>query len=226
MIEKQQFTANIEPWSTLRRGTPLTSPLTSILGTEVDPEQFTDKQLDKLRTHAAVHVPNLAPRELEQFSAELFCSPELLTAYFRPAAVSELRGGRTHVRMVLPFEYATGAAKRAAGAVHLRPYERQLAWIAAYAYPCGIFVTADPSQRPARELARIGATDSVTALRNVLLRDAMRALRSRNHELASTLAAVLDIGGQEDECDAQQVARLVMAVRMSMTRIQQIWRGW
>lgn len=227
MTDKNDLNDDVPPFGKLPRGRSLPSPLTAILGHEADPENLTPAQLRTLRAHAAGCLPmRFAPRELEDFAAELFRSPELLTAYFRPTPVRELHGRKASFRLVLPFDCAIAAAKTAARASCLLPHERELAWVAAYAYPCGIFVAADPSLRPITQVRRISDADTTVALRNVLLRDALRSMRSRNHALASTLAAALDVGGQEDECDLQQVARLVTAVRMSMTTIQRVWRGW
>lgn len=227
MTDKNDFSDDSSSFGKLPRGGALPSPLTAILGHEADPDNLTAAELKTLRVHAAGCMPmRFAPRELDDFAAELFRSPELVAAYFRPAPVRELHGSRARFRLVLPFDSAIRAAKTAARAACLLTQEHDLAWVAAFAYPCGIFVAADPSLRPATEVRRISDADTTVALRHMLLRDPLRSLRSRNHVLASTLAAALDVGGQEEECDLQQVARLVTAVRMSMTTIQRVWRGW
>lgn len=227
VTDKNDFNDDSSSSRKLPRGGSLPSPLTAILGHEADPDNLTAAEMKTLRTHAAGRLPmRLAPRELDDFAAEMFRNTEILAAYFRPAPVREMHGRRASFRLVLPFDCAIRAAKTAARAACLLAHEHDLAWVAALAYPCGMFVAADPSLRPATDVRRISDADTTVALRHMLLRDPMRSLRSRNHVLASTLAAALDVGGQEDECDLQQVARLVTAVRMSMTTIQRAWRGW
>ena len=56
------------------------------------------------------------------------------------------------------------------------------------------------------------------------LQDPLRQLRRRNLPLGDTLAAALGLDGS-DQCDAEQVARLVTVVRLATVELDQAWRG-
>jgi hypothetical protein len=201
------------------------SPLTEILGTPADPERFTDTHLDRLRRYAVAAAPSFPCRELEAFISELFLAPEVVAAYFRPVTVHNPANQREPVHQVLPFELATAAAIRAAGMPGLAAHERAMAWVAAYTYPSGIFAAAEPSMRALADAGRMHKLDDEQMLRAVLLRDALRRLRSRNAALGNTLAALMDCGA-EDDCDSEQVARLAAAVRVSVLGIKRMWQPW
>lgn len=201
------------------------SPLVRILGTHVEPDRFTGPQLDRLRRHVATSVPLLPTPDLDRFLGELFSAPEVVSAYFRPTLIHDRADPELPTRNVLPFDVAMAAAKKAAASPSLLPHERGLAWLAAYTYPCGIFAAADPSLRPLPEVDLITQQSDVKALRSMLIRDALRRMRNRNQPLGDTLAAVMDLGIDE-QCDPQQIARILTAVRLAVVGIEQMWRGW
>jgi len=201
------------------------SPLTAILGSPADPERFTDAQLDRLRRYAVAAAPTLLHKELEAFIGELFLAPEVIAAYFRPVTVHNFSNPRDPVREVLPFELATAAAAKAAAMPGLATHERALAWVAAYSYPSGIFAAAEPSMSASAEAGRMRTLSDEQLLRAVLLRDAVRRMRSRNVGLANTFAALMDFGA-DDDCDSEQVARLAAAVRVGVLEIKRRWQRW
>lgn len=107
----------------------------------------------------------------------------------------------------------------------LATHERALAWVATYAYPSGMFASADPSLRTSTEAARMRALSDEQMLRAVLLRDAVRRMRSRNAALGNTFAALMGFGA-DDDCDSEQVARLAAAVRLAVLGIKRRWQQW
>lgn len=201
------------------------SPLLEILGISGDPERFTDTQIDRLRRHAVAAAPHLPCKELEAFISELFLAPEVVEAYFRPVTVHDSADPRAPVRQVLPFELASAAAANASGVPGLAAHERAMAWVAAYTYPSGMFAAAEPSMRAAAEAGRMRSLGDEQMLRAVLLRDAVRRMRGRNAALGNTFAALMDFGA-DDDCDAEQVARLAAAVRVAVLGIKRRWQQW
>lgn len=201
------------------------SLLTEILGVPADPERFSDAQLDHLRRYAVAAAPSLSCKELDAFIGELFLVPEVVTAYFRPVTVHDPVNPREPVRQMLPFELAIAAAAKAARMPGLAPHERAMAWVAGYSFPSGMFAAADPSMRASAEARRMRCLSDEQTLRAVLLRDAVRRMRSRNAALGNTFAAVMDIGA-DDDCDREQLARLTAAVRLAVVGIQRAWRPW
>ncbi|MDE2607817.1 MAG: hypothetical protein KGL68_18050, partial [Burkholderiales bacterium] len=75
------------------------------------------------------------------------------------------------------------------------------------------------------EAGRMKSLADEEMLRAVLLRDAVRRMRSRNRGLGGTFAALMDIGA-DDDCDSEQVAKLAAAVRMAVLGIKRSWRPW
>ncbi len=138
------------PWSGMPRQRPATSPLTLILGGHADAGDFTEDQLDRLRRHVAVATPRMPTPDMEEFLGQTFAQPEVVAAYFRPTPMVGRSVPPHATRMVLPFDHALRAAKRAAAMPVLWPQERGLAWLS------GI----EPSARgfSAQRRARFGAS--------------------------------------------------------------------
>jgi len=162
--------------------------------------------------------------DMEEFLGQTFAQPEVVTAYFRPTPMVGRSVPPHATRMVLPFDHALRAAKRAAAMPVLWPQERGLAWLAAFVYPCGLFHGADPSLRHASGTRKGTPAQALHRLRYELLQDPLRQLRRRNLPLGDTLAAALGLDGS-DQCDAEQVARLATAVRLATVELDQAWRG-
>lgn len=214
-----------QDWRSLPRPAAAPSALDQILGKHADPDSFSEPQLNRLRRYIAASVPVLPCSELETFLGELFLAPELVSAYFRPTVVGDLSNPALARRNVLPFEKALAAARKAQLMRVLLPQERGLAWLAAFTYPCGIFAAADPSLLPQMEGKRFAQPMDPRVLRSLLIEDGIRKMRVSNQPLADTFAAVLDFGVDE-QCDPQQVARVLTAVRMAVVDIERLWRGW
>ena len=154
----------------------------------------------------------------------MFAQPDVVKAYFRPTPMLFRSVPHGATRMVLPFDHALRAAKRAGGMPVLWPQERGLAWLAAFVYPCGIFHEADPSLRYASRPGKGAPAVALHRLRYELQQDPLRQLRRRNLALGDTLAAALGLDGS-DQCDGEQVARLLTAVRLATVELDQAWRG-
>ena len=212
------------PWSGMPRQRPAPSPLIHILGGHADAGDFTEDQLDRLRRHVAVATPRMPVPEMDEFLGQMFAQPEVVTAYFRPTPMVGRSVPPHATRMVLPFDHALRAAKRAAAMPVLWPQERGLAWLAAFVYPCGLFHGADPSLRHTPGPRKGAPADALHRLRYELLQDPLRQLRRCNLALGDTLAAALGLDGS-DQCDAEQMARLVTAVRLATVELDQAWRG-
>lgn len=211
-------------WAGMPRQRPAPSPLLHILGAHADAGDFNEEQLDRLRRHVAVTTPRMPVPEMEEFLGQMFAQPEVVTAYFRPTPMADRSLPRNALRMVLPFEHALRAAKRAAAMPVLWPQERGLAWLAAFVYPCGLFHEADPSLRHVSARHKAAPTDSLSRLCYELLQDPLRQLRRRNLPLGDTLSAALGMDGA-DQCDAEQVARLVTVVRLATMDLERAWQG-
>lgn len=192
------------------------------LQTTITFDRFTDAQKIRLREHVAAAAPAMPCAELEQFLCDVFAQADVLTAYFRPTGVY-LSEAAPAVTTVLPFDIALAAAKRAGAMPVLLPHERRLASLAALVYPCATFYAADPSLPCPVPRSNRNRVDELRALRRVLLDDALRDLRRSNTVMAHTLRAALGVY-EADDCDPQQVARLVSSITLATSHIDQMWR--
>lgn len=211
-------------WPTLERRAPAKSPVEALLGERVT-GAFTAPQIEKLREHVARSIPQLPDSNLDRFLGSLMDSAAIVSAYFRPTRVMASTAARQPLmQLVLPFDFALEAARKAASAQILLPQERPVAWLAAFTYPVAHFYAADTARGP-DAFTELPHQQRLSSLRHSLVEDALRAMGRRHGVLAQTLAAALGFEPSE-VCEAQQVARLVSAVRLATMRIEQLWRRW
>jgi hypothetical protein len=208
-------------WTALPRRAPPRSPIEAVLGERVS-GPFTVGQIHKLRAHVARSIPPLPDSDMDRFLGTVVDSDVIVSAYFRPTRVCLTQRRQALVQLVLPFDFAMEAARKAAAMPALLPQERALAWLAAFTYPIAHFYAADTGRGAAAFTAAPDA-QQLRALRQALLEDALRGLRGSDLALADTLAAALGYEPTE-VCDVQQVARLMTAVRLATLRIEQLWR--
>lgn len=218
-----QPTTNIPNCPPYARRIAQGSPLSSMLQATLPFDGPSPAQKEKMRRHVARSVPAMACAELEQFLCGMFEQDDVLTAYFRPTELYATADASSGLVMVLPLDLALAAARRASVMPVLFPHERPLASLAALAYPCAVFHAADPSLRSLASRGKARDED-LALLREVLLAEPMRALRTKNTALAATLAAALGFGMSE-ECEPHQVSRLVSSVTLATIGIDQAWRA-
>jgi hypothetical protein len=159
--------------------------------------------------------------DLTQFVCGMFDQPHLVRAYFRPTTLAALGSGIGRHGTVLPFEVALSGAKRAWAMPLLLRHERPVASVAALAYPCAIFLAADPSSRSYARCGGNAPAEELSLLRQILLDDSLRALRASNPQLGAALGAALGVAHRE--CEDDQIARLVSSVRLATMAIDQLW---
>lgn len=190
-------------WRHAPRGTA-PSPLQRILGRPVVlRSELTQRDYDRLRTHAMRMVPQIGCEDLDAFFLDLIADDDVLWALFRPTPKTVFSMGRTEIVQHLPFDRAIKAAGRAQKSGVLLPHERAAAWAAGFALAIGAFAAACPCLKESRTFA---------TLRAALLAEPLKQLRRRNSPLASTLGAALGCEGG-DECDPGQVSRIAAAAR-------------
>jgi hypothetical protein len=207
-------------WPTLPRRAPARSPIEAILGERVS-GPFTTEQIERLRLHVAQSIPPLPDAGLDQFLGTLMDSVTTVSAYFRPTRLVDATASHGLVEVVLPFDFALEAARKAAGMPSLLPQERALAWLAGFTYPVAHFYAADTSRGP-DAFTQLPDAQRLQELRLALIEDPLRGLRRRHCALADTLGAALGCE-PTDVCEPQQFARIVSAVRLATLRIQQLW---
>lgn len=222
MISSASSTATVtrRAWPTLARRAPAPSPIEAILGERVN-GAFTPEQIEILREHVARSIPPLPEPGLERFLGSLMDSPAVVSAYFRPTRVVSAVNHEV-VQVVLPFDFALEAGRKAASAHILLPQERPVAWLAAFTYPVARFYVADTGRGP-DAFTELPTQEHLSSLRGWLVEDALRGMGWRHAALAETLRAALGFEPSE-VCEPQQVARLVGAVRLATLRIEQLWK--
>ena len=162
-------------------------------------------------------LPDIPQADYDAFAHALVANEDLVSCYFEPQVIAS--GGRCE--QILPLEAALRAGRRAASMSVLLPHERQVAHLAAFLQPCGLFLCAQASTI---EALGIRSLDSrrCTAARYILLVDAIAVLRRANPGLGSTLGAVLQVEGGDD-VDPDQVARIATAARLATLRLNALW---
>lgn len=210
----QRASHHLQPHSARQR-------LQLIIKARSEPDQFTATQLERLRHYVACNLPfSLGPR-LTAFIGTLLASPEIAAAYFRPTVVGD-DAGRAQSRLVFPYDLAAAAARKACRMDCLLPQERSVAWVAAFASPCGFFVARDVVSPRPFDMVQLALREDYDQLRALLVEEPLRQLRRADAPVADLLAAALS-GSADDGCDGEQVARVATAVQLSLVGLEQLW---
>jgi hypothetical protein len=196
---------------------PITPPLDSILSTPLEGDEFTPIQIAELARYIQRTLPILPGDDLNLFLSTLFEDQSIVSVYMRAREVQETQSSR----ICLPFDLAWQAGARAHGSALLLQHEKPLAWVGAFAYSCGLFLSTDPVQQKTSEIHAMDPRQ-VRETRYLVLAEAFHVLRNRNNAVGETLGAAMGILNPYD-CDPDQVARIGTAVRLANLRIESLW---
>lgn len=164
---------------------------------------------------------------------ESFLSDDLIVeSYFQPLVRQDPLGlafQRIGRRLeALPWREAKCAAEKARRSLALchHPREHELAYVAAWAYPAGIFHLCHPSvAAKGLELQNLQRARDLTA---ELVDAAIQATRGVGAVQGCLLRALIGGGGNEG-CKARQLGRLGTALHLSQLRLNALWvpaAGW
>lgn len=198
-----------------------TTPPSAASGTSL---RLLPSDVDFLRQRLHGQRPQFGDPAVEQFVQQVFASDELVEAYFFPKVLgSGSSGPGTHQQpqVLIPFEVASRAARRAEQMALVQPFERRLTYLATLLYPCGLFHCAHPALQQATGLTDLDRA-RVRGVSHFLLEHALRKLRCHHLELAETLSAVLGFG-DDGHCNAEQVGRIATAVYLPNLRVTELW---
>lgn len=170
---------------------------------------------------------------LERFVADVLADDEVVEAFFHPR-VSRIpvRNSCTAPVVFIPHTLAMKAAQRASTSEGIRHHERQLTFVAALFYSCGVFHSTHPLFRPQgmNWTPHKAHARRTTAL---LLEIPLANLRRSDQALGQTMGEVLglgstdrqgygDGGGNGEGSDPDQVARIATAVYLTNVRVTQL----
>lgn len=168
--------------------------------------------------------PRWADPRLERFATDVFADDLMVECYFRPLhRLDPVGRARGWVDLIdVPFEQAVRAARRAERmALVTATHERPLAALAALVAPCGLFHAVHPFVQ-AQSGAGVQDRARIQEMARELLAPALQRLRGQHRGLADTLGGVLG-GGDDGDCDPEQVARLATAVTLATLRLTERW---
>jgi hypothetical protein len=128
----------------------------------------------------------------------------------------------------LPWVEAKRAAEKArwSCALYNHAADHELAYVAAWAWPAGIFHLSHPSVKN-----KGWALENLPQARDMsaeLLDGAIRAMRGVSAVQGRLMRALIGDGGNEG-CKARQLARLRTALHLSQLRLNELWipaTGW
>lgn len=181
--------------------------------------------VDFLRQRLHDQRPRFAAPPLEQFARQVFADDLMVESYFHArygrAGTPSSSGQASQI--LVPFEEACRAARRAERMGVLASFERPLACLAALIYPCGLFYVAHPAVQRESSLTRLDGA-ALRSMRHRVLEAPLRQLRGQHQGLADTLSAVLGFG-DEGDCNPEQVSRIATAVVLANLRVSELWSG-
>jgi hypothetical protein len=190
---------------------------------EVEPLRLHRDCADRLRQQLHARRMKIANPSLERFAKQVFGDDLMVEAYFHPRAVpADFLPARVRDQAMLPIEAALQAASRAYQMpVISAPHEREMAYLAALVYPCGLFHCRHPWVEKTTGIRDV-EFNRAGGIRHHLLAWPMGNLRATDEALGDTLGQVLD-QGVNDHFDPEQVARIGAAVWTATQRVTALW---
>jgi len=197
-----------------------------------DPNRMVPEAVVLMRQHLLQEIGPLPTSALNRFVRTLLADDELVESYFtykvREDALGRTFAQRGRLLTATPWVEAKRAAVLAARADTVRHFrhEQALVWVAAWAFPSGLFHLCHPHMK------HIGVElTSLVQARNettVMVEDAVSAMRREDRPAGDALGAILGLG-YDDDTDPDQLARLGTALHLSQRHINNMWipaSGW
>ncbi len=161
---------------------------------------------------------------LDGFVDTLLADDQIVFAFSACRVFESCASGRPEVRLKLRAnDSSVLAARRAANKPGLARAERSVAGVAAYLYGLGLYQLSFELDRCKPPVLPIGLKHA-QAHRHDLLDTPLRKLRSVQPELGAVLTAALELGSACD-CEPEQLARVLTAVRLANLPTEQQWLG-
>lgn len=191
-----------------------------------DPNRMVPEAVDLMRRHLLQEIGPLPTSGLNRFVRTFLADDEVVESYFT-YKVREDELGRTFAQWgrlltVTPWVEAKRAAVLAARADVMLGFrhEQALIWVAAWAFPSGLFHLCHPRiKHIGVELSGLAQARNETTL---MVEEAVFAMRREDPPAGDTMGAILGMGYDEGT-DPQQLARLGTALHLSQRHINSMW---
>lgn len=197
-----------------------------------DPRRIHPLAVSTLRGYLKREIGPLAYPATTRFIETFLADDLTVESYFQPLVRQDPVGlafQRIGRRLeALPWVEAKRAAEKARRSQALQnfPKDQELAHVAAWACPAGIFHLSHPSVKAkGRELEDLAQARDLTA---ELVDSALKAMRSVSTVQGRAMRALIGDGGNEG-CKVRQLGRLGAALHLSQLRLNELWipaTGW
>lgn len=180
--------------------------------------------IEERRSFCRDRMVRFSRGQLDGFVDAVLADDQVVCALSACRLFEQFTSGRSEVRLSLRAnDSSVLAARRAANSQILAPAERSLAGVAAYLYGIGLYMLSFELDRCKPPVLTIGLEQALIH-RRMLLEEPLRKLRSEHPELGALMAAALELGSADD-CDPEQLARVLTAVRLANLSTEQHWLG-
>lgn len=197
-----------------------------------DPTRMVPEAVNLLRQHLTQQIGVMLTPCLNRFVRTFLADDEVVESYYTHK-VREDELGRTFAQRgrlltAMPWVEAKRAAVLATRCESVRglQHEQVMAWVAAWAFPSGLFHLCHPCvKQTGVELSDLVQARNETSL---MVEDAVIAMRRLDSAAGDTLGAILGTG-YDDGTDPKQLARLGTALHLSQRHINSMWvppSGW
>lgn len=197
-----------------------------------DPRRLNPMAVKTLRGNLLCEIGPLQHPATARFVEILLSDDLTVESYFQPLIRQDpvgLEFQRIGRRLeALPWVEAKRAAEKArrSYALYNHAADRELAYVAAWAWPAGIFHLSHPSvKNKGWTLENLPQARDMSA---ELLDGAIRAMRGVSAVQGRLMRALIG-DGETDGCKARQLARLRTALHLSQLRLNELWipaTGW
>lgn len=197
-----------------------------------DPRRIHPLAVNTLRGYLLREIGPLQYPATARFVESFLADDLIVESYFQPLVRQDpvgLEFQRIGRRLeALPWVEAKRAAEKARRSHALQnfPKDQELAYVAAWACPAGIFHLSHPSVKAkGRELEDLAQARDMTA---ELVDSAVKAMRSVSAVQGRVMRALIGDGGNEG-CKSRQLGRLGTALHLSQLRLNELWipaTGW
>lgn len=197
-----------------------------------DPRRINPSAVKTLRGYLMREIGLLAYPATSRFIESFLADDLMVESYFQPLVRQDpvgLEFQRIGRRLeALPRVEAKRAAEKARRSHALQnfPKDQELAYVAAWACPAGIFHLSHPSVKAkGLELEDLAQARDMTA---ELADSAIKAMCGVSTVQGRAMRALIGVGGNEG-CRVRQLGRLGTALHLSQLRLNELWipaTGW
>lgn len=197
-----------------------------------DPRRIHPFAVNTLRGYLLQEIGPLSYPSTTRFINTFLADDLIVEGYFQPLVRQDPVGlafQRIGRRLeALPWVEAKRAAEKARHAQALQnfPKDQELAYVAAWACPAGIFHLSHPSVKAkGQDLEDLAQARDMTA---ELVDSAIKAMRGVSTVQGRAMRALIGDGGNEG-CKVRQLGRLGTALHLSQLRLNELWipaTGW